>query len=260
MYKHRFLKLLWAIPPAILLLLYAISFSGLTGRQTSSLLLIAFGGFISFDGISILHALAFCLLFVVQLTLLGNEFRDDFDIASTYLFTRGAKKEGWLARKFYSLAEQSILFYLIMFATVIGCSSLIGYTLDALKVIIVVVCLLLTLALTNTLFVLAVNLLAIRLNVSLVYTFMIGLYTGWIVLLPLLGRFDLLLRLFPVTYSILLMYELPVSLSEMSEILPVPFRIPIASTIFRMLIGGGMLYAISTVWIRNTDLLGGNDA
>ena len=252
--------MLWAVALAILLLLYAYTnYSDLMNGQASGLLIVVFGGFVSFDGIGIMQALAFCMLFAVQLTLLGNEFRGDFETASAYLFTRGVKRRHWLFGKFVSVVEQSLVYYLILFATILCCVPMLGFAFDAANVFTVLACLLPTLALTNTLLVLAVNIFTIRMSVPLVYAITLAFYTGWISLLPLMRDFQHLLRLVPVTRSILLIHDFPPFLNEMQEALSTNLRISVYCTIIWMLLGIAILYTASFIWIRTTDLSRGND-
>lgn len=252
-------KLLWAAPLGFLLACFAnFRYAGLLGGQASRLVLGALGGVVSVDGVDILQALAFSLVFVIQLTLLGNACREDFEIASAYLFTRGEKRGRWLARKLLSMAAQSTGYYFILFAAVLGCLPLLGYAWDGGTVWLALAWLLPTLALTNTVLVMAVSLLTLRLRVPVTYTLAIALYTGWIALLPLMKGFEPLWRLCPVTHSMLLLHQLPAALGEEIE-QAVSLRIPLGETFLALLLGGGVLYALGYAWLKQTDLWGRND-
>jgi hypothetical protein len=220
------------------------------------MLLVVFGGLLSFNGIGIMSALAFCLLFVVHLALLGNKFRDDFQTASVYLFTRGENRARWLAQKFISVAVQSLMYYFILILVAVCYSVMKGYVFDAEVVIAAIACLFLTLVLANTLFVLVVNTLTIRLNENVIYAFTLALYAGWIFLLPLSKRADIFLRLVPITRSIMLIHMLPAELGEMRTWLAVSLRIPLFETVLFMCAGFAVLYFISWAWIKKTNLLG----
>jgi hypothetical protein len=222
-------------------------------NDANKLLLITFGGIMSLDGIDIIKVLTFSLLFVVQLALLGNEMQSDIGAAITFVFTRGGKRSRWLAGKFASILIQSITYYLTLFAVSLCCAALAGYSFGIAGIASSLGALLLTLVLTNSLLLLAVNLLTIKMRVTIVYAFALVLYTGWIMMLPLFQDNTLLLKAVPITRSMLFAHDI----SAMD--VPIALRMPIAGTALWMLCGGVLLYVGGNIWIKRYDFLGGVD-
>ncbi len=255
MYKHRIVRLLWGAALAVFLFLL----SGFGYSESAHMrLAVIFGGYMSFEDFSVIQALMFCLPFVTQLALLGDMFCDDFDTANIYLFTRGKSKRRWLASKAGAVAALSMLYYLTLFAATLCCSAVFGYSFDAAAVSLTIFELLITLAQTNTLIVLLAGLLSIKHSQPVVYTSLIMAYSSWIVLLPLVRGFGLLLRIVPMTHSMMLAHELPVMFHELQERIGITLGIPIPLTVIGLFIGGVALLGISIMWIQKADIMKGN--
>jgi ABC-type transport system involved in multi-copper enzyme maturation permease subunit len=213
----------------------------------------------SFEDFSVIRALAFCLPFVTHLALLGGMFRDDFDTANIYLFTRGKSKRRWLVGKAAAAAALSLLYYLVLFVTTLCCSAVFGYTFEPAAILLTIFELLFTLALTNTLIVLFAGLLSIKNSPPVVYTLLILIYSSWIVLLPLVHDCSALLQFVPMTHSMMLAHELPSAFHELQGQVGPKLGIPIPQTVIGMFIGGFALLGISTMWIKKADLMKGNE-
>jgi hypothetical protein len=254
MCRIGFARIAPAMSLSILLFLFVNpSYFHYARHDASLLLLLTFGGVVSFNGINIVRVLIFCLPFVIQLALFGHEMQSDIGTAFAYVFTRGEKRSHWLAKKFASILIQSIAFYLILFAVTLCCAALVGYSFDIAKVVSTIAALLPTLVFANTLLRLAVNLLTIKLRVPIVYAFTLTLYTGWITLLPLFRDNDLLLKAVHITRGLLSVHD--ISGIDMS----LDFQITIASTALWMLCGVIILYGCGYVLLRRLDFLGGVD-
>lgn len=256
MYSRRAVRLLWGAALAVLLFLFSpFDYSGSAQMQ----LVVIFGGYMSFDDFSVTRALAFCLPFVTHLALLGDMFRDDFDTANIYLFTRGKSKRGWLVGKVMATTVLSLLYYMVLFVTALCCSAMLGYVFEPTAILLTILGLLLTLALTNTLIILFAGLLSIKHSPPVVYALLILVYSSWIVMLPLVRDFSTLLQIVPMTHSIMLAHKLPSAFHEMQGQLGIKLGIPILQTVIGMFIGGLMLLGISTMWIQKADLMKGNE-
>ncbi|HWS29982.1 MAG TPA: hypothetical protein VN512_07685 [Clostridia bacterium] len=256
MYNRRAVRLLWGAALTILLFLFSpFGYSGSAQMQ----LVVIFGGYMSFDDFSVIRALAFCLPFVTHLALMGDMFRDDFDTANIYLFTRGKSKRGWLVGKAMAVVALSLLYYMVLFVTALCCSAVLGYTFEPTAILLTILELLLTLALTNTLIILFAGLLSIKHSPPVVYTLSIVAYSSWIVLLPLVSDFSTLVQIVPMTHSIMLAHKLPSVFYELQGHLGTNLGIPIPQTVIGMFIGGLVLLFISTMWIQKTDLMKGNE-
>jgi hypothetical protein len=256
MYSRRAVRLLWSAALAVLLFMFSpFGYSGSAQMQ----LVVIFGGYMSFDDFSVTRALAFCLPFVTHLALLGDMFRDDFDTANIYLFTRGKSKRRWLVGKVMATTVLSLLYYMVLFVTTLCCSAVLGYAFEPTAILLTILGLLLTLALTNTLIILFAGLLSIKHSPPGVYTLLIVIYSSWIVLLPLVRDFSTLLQIVPMTHSIMLAHKLPSVFHELQGQLGTKLDIPILQTVIGMFIGGFALLGISTVWIQKADLMKGNE-
>ena len=221
--------------------------------QAHILLLISYGGVVSWDGLFILSALAFCLPFFMQLFLFANSINNEFNIACVYIFPRKANRIKWLFVNYYKIALHSIIYYLVQFFTVIIIALLLGYSVDILNLINVFIILFLTLVITNSVITLITCMLSLRNNTSIVVSMFIAVYFACIFFLPNLKDIPSLLPYIPFTHAIALYHDLPIN--GISSLSPPIDCISVWQTIAYMACIMVILLIISSLWIKKANLM-----
>jgi hypothetical protein len=255
MKKINLTKAIWGIMLSLLLFFYYNHFySSSIANSAGNMLVFAFGGLRSFKRFEVIQIIAFALIFTTHLMALGNEIQSDYDTMSVYIYTRGKTRVQWLLRSVISIFIKSIVFYIILFVTVLCIAAFMRYSFDLLYIIYAGYYLLLTLVLINTLLIITVNVLCIRFKYSIVYTIVLFLYSGWITIFSLIQN-NTLVSLVPISRSILLLHELPSIFSSAKAIVDNELNLSIHSTLLTSILIFMIICSCSLLWFKNIDII-----
>jgi hypothetical protein len=250
--KNDFLLIISGIPIAICIgLIDDYRFSNLINHQTHLLLIFSYGGIVSIDRFDLFLVLLFSIPFIFNVLFFCNDLHRDFSIALVYIFTRKDTRNKWLTKKCFFLELKSGFFYIVQFLFVIVISIVKGFEISLIDTINVIFLLAITLIFINNLLLLIGCIVSIKKSSPLFFLGVIGVYMGWIFLLPLIKESKILLEIIPITRTILLAHNI----ANYNVRLGMPFTLNIFSTFIWGLLTRIVLYILSIKWIENTDLI-----
>lgn len=251
--KNDFLIIFSGIPTAICLgLINGSRFSTFINNKTHLLLFFSYGGVVSFDGVDLFRVLLFSIPFVFHVLLFSNDLHRDFNVASVYIFTRKDTRIKWLFTNCFLLEMKSWLYYIVQFLSIVVISTIKGYVFDFISTLTVIFMLTITLTIMNSLWVLFGCIFSMKKPNPLIFSGILGVYLGWIFLLPVIKDSVILLETIPITRSLLAIHELPYFFENIQ--LDMPVTLSIFSTCLWGVITRSILYFLGTRWIKNTDL------
>lgn len=234
-------------------LIYDYRFSSFIGNKTYLFLFFSYGGVVSFDEFDFFCTLLFSIPFIFNILLFGNYLHQDFDIALVYIFTRKDSRNKWLLKRCFLLDIRSWFYYIVQYLTIVVVSVFKGYSFNLVNTVTIIFMLTVTLTNINNFWLLVGCILSIKKSSSLIVFGMLGLYIGWIFLLPVTKDSAILLNLMPISRSLLSMHELPYYLNQFHLNLPV--TLTILSTCLWGITARSILYFLSIKWIKNINLI-----
>lgn len=221
--------------------------------QSHLLLLLSYGGFVSWEELSILPALAFCIPFFMQLFLYADSLNDEFHIACTYIFPRRNRRTKWLFSNHLKIYMHSVIYYAVQFLSSLVFSLILGCHFDMIGTLRVLFVLFFTLVITNSVMTLIVCTLSMRNHAHIVVSISIAVYFACIFFLPNLKDIPSLLPYIPFTHAIALYHDLPIN--GISSLSPPIDCISVWQTIAYMACIMVILLIISSLWIKKANLM-----
>lgn len=179
--KIYFLKLLGGIVFAFCIGGFALGWVNPSEPYYEYLFLAGYGGIpLPLDGGEYIRLLLVSLVPQIFLIfILANYMLDDFNICSVYIFTRTNQKKTWFARKCISLFFLVALYYALQFAMLFLLGRAMGglTVFDPTTLLYIVINELLLLVLLGFIYVLAVNLLSLKVGINYAFLSIVLLAT-----------------------------------------------------------------------------------